>query len=212
MSNAITVKGAYEAIPMHMPADGSRASILSELVRAVCGIESVFSDHQKGCKDSCYKDKNITDMCRLCRNRMETVMASLLKPDSFIWEVWKEQELVGIIRFSDVRKGEDAKAHYVFTDADLRGKTGVMRSIIEWAFNDHEETGWKALKRLTIEVPDFAYALARHASKKLGFGGPFTWTLPSGGPTVEVEGVKRGAVLWHGQPRDLLLLGLLNPN
>lgn len=84
--------------------------------------------------------------------------------------------------------------------------------MIAWAFEDHPENNWRALQRITIEVPDFAFALARHASRKLGFGGPFEWKLPKGGPVMQVEGVKPKSVLWRGERRDLLLLGLPNPN
>lgn len=202
------VASVYEAFPMTVTQE--RSEILSKVMRGICGVESVFSDYQRVCEEKCYVGKPVDEMCELCAGRMTMVANSLLRPDALVWEVWKDGTLSGVIRFSGVRRGEDATAHYVFLDSDLRGKTGVMRSVIEWAFADHPESNWIALRRLTIEVPDFAYALARHASRKLGFGGPFTWKLPEGGPNVQVEGVRQAAVPWRGERRDLLILGLMN--
>jgi hypothetical protein len=139
---------------------------------------------------------------------MALVAKTLTAPDSIAWEVWDTSgevpEVVGIIYVTDVVLGEDATGHYVFFDRDLRGKTGVLREVIEWLFSDHEESGWVALRRLTIEVPEFAHALARHAQRKLGFGGPFN------ADGIHVEGVKRKRIPWRGARKDLYILGLEN--
>lgn len=206
------VESAYEAVPMS--AAPGREMIVSKIIRKTCDVESVFNDYTAACEEKCYVEKARGEMCDACGRRFDLVLASLLRPDAFIWEVWKDTpempELVGIIRFGSVRPGEDATGHYVFFDGDLRGKTSVLRSVIAWAFSDHPEMNWRALRRLTIEIPDFAYALARHASRKLGFGGPFRYKLRAGGPGMQVEGVKPGAILWRGERRDVLVLGLTN--
>jgi hypothetical protein len=110
-----------------MPLDGSRAAILSEIIRSVCDADTAFSDYQEACEERCFKEKDRREMCEACGLRFDLVIKSLLKPDTFVWEVWKDSEdgpvLAGIMRFSDVRIGEDAKAHYSFFDSDLRGKT-----------------------------------------------------------------------------------------
>jgi hypothetical protein len=132
-----------------------------------------------------------------------------------VWEVWSTGEsvdLVGILYITDVVVGCDAKAHYAFFDNDLWGKTDLIQSIIDWLFEDHPE--WVALSRLTIEIPDFAFALAAHASKKLGFGGDNEYTARKKNGkksrTIPVEGVKRKSLLWRDMHRDVLVLGLLN--
>jgi hypothetical protein len=207
-----TTEVTYEAIPMQQPPDGSRALILSEILRKACKVETAFTGAEAACDADCL-EKDVAEMCPACLGRMQRVSAALLKPDAVVWEVWRENAdgtaCVGIIRFSEVRAGEDAKAHYVFFDGNLRGKTEVMKSVIAWAFGERE--GWLPLRRLSIEIPDYAFALARHASRKLGFSGPFRWKLPKGGLALQVEGVKRGAVTWRGQRHDLLMLGLVNP-
>lgn len=205
------VGSSYEAVPMTQPPDGSRAEIISQVMRKVCAVETVWGEGQEACEERCYEEKPVPEMCEACANRLRIVAATLVKPDAFVWEVWKDGEtLAGIIRFANVRVGEDAISHYVFFDKDLRGKTAVMKSVIEWAFEDHPELNWHALRRLTVEIPDFAFALARHASQKLGFGGPFKWRMREGGPTLMVEGVKPEAVVWQGKRRDVLVMGLKN--
>lgn len=142
-----------------------------------------------------------------------TVASFLTKPDSVVWEVWRTEhslpvDVVGILYLTRVRWGQEAVAHYVFFDGDLRGKTSIINEIIGWCFEDHPERNWKALNRLTVEIPDVWYALAKHAHFKLGFGGKFRHRI--GNRTLEVEGIKRGAVLWRGEMRDVLILGLIN--
>lgn len=198
----------YELLPLvDSPA---RAAILEEMVRKVCAFDTAFSDFQDACEEQCFRTKSVTTLCPECAYRFAVVAASLAT--GLNWEVWKTSaegtQLVGIIRLSNIRPGVDALGHYVFFDHDLRGKTGVIKEFIDWCFSPHE--GWSPLRRMSIEVPDFAFSLVRHATKKLGFGGEFKYTLQ--GKTVPVEGVRREAILWRGVWRDLLYLGLQNPN
>ena len=174
----------------------ARADIISYIMRAMLKFETMFSDYQKEEE-----------------TKLAAIASALTKPDSLTWEVWRAEDgqvvdVVGILHLSEIRNGHDAVAHYVFFDGDLRGKTDLIEKVLDWAFTDHDD--WPALQRLTIEIPDFAFALARHAQKKLGFGGPFKHRV--GGKTVNVEGVKRGALMWRGEPRDLLIMGKLNVN
>ena len=182
----------YQAIRM-IP-NPARSEIISHIMRSMLRFETMFTDYQK-------EDET----------RLAAVATSLMKPDSLTWEVWRTEDgqvvdVVGILHLSDIRNGHDAVAHYVFFDGDLRGKTDLIAKVLDWTFTDHKD--WPALQRLTIEIPDFAFALARHAQKKLGFGGPFKHRI--GGKTVQVEGVKRGALHWRGEPRDLLILWKMN--
>lgn len=184
----------YQAIRM-IP-HPERAEIISSIMREMLRFETMFTDYQKNEE-----------------TRLQAIAASLTKPDSLTWEVWRYEDgevvdVVGIFHLSEIRPGHDAVAHYVFFDGNLRGKTELIKKMLDWSFRDHED--WDALRRLTIEIPDYAFALARHAQHKLGFGGPFKHRI--GGKTVKVEGVKQGALRWRGESRDLLIMGKLNVN
>ena len=134
----------------------------------------------------------------------------LANPYSRSWEVWgSESNPVGLLYITNVIPGGDALAHYFFFDGDLRGKTALIEEMIGWVFADHPEDNWIALRRLTIEVPTYAFALARHASRYLSFGGAYTYAQK--GVHISVEGVRRNALLWRGAPRDILILGRLAP-
>lgn len=143
--------------------------------------------------------------------RQSHVASMLGRPDTLVWEVWKfgeEPELTGVIYFTRIVPGADAIGHYIFFDETLGAdKTRLMRDVMDWVFQEHEDLGWEALNRLTVEVPDYAFILARHASEKLGFGGPFEYH-PKGRDPIAVEGVKRDAVFWDGGWHDKMILGL----
>jgi RimJ/RimL family protein N-acetyltransferase len=194
----------YEVIPfLDIP---GREKVIEEIVRKTCSFDTAFSDYQATCADNCVSNSALADFCELCKVRAAVVAVALTK--GLTWEVWGDEGVVGIIRLSDIRPGEDALGHYIFFDRKLNGKTEVVQAIINWAFEEHE--GWTPLHRLTVQVPDFAFALARHATKKLGFGGPFDFEMK--GRTIPVEGVKREGIMWRGTRRDLLTLGLVNPS
>ncbi len=170
-----------------------RADIIDRIMHELTRFDTIFTDYQSG------------------DGRLWAVANVLNKPNSFVWEVWRYEDsvpvdVVGILYLTDINVGQDAVAHYVFFDGDLRSKTQLMNKMLDWIFSDHE--GWPALQRVTAEIPDFAFALARFAQKYLGFSGPFKHKVA--GKTVMVEGVKQDAVLWRGKPRDLLILGKLN--
>lgn len=192
-----------------------RAKTISRILRGVASHESLFTDYERVCDARCFA-------CPRCLARLARVTAMLTAPDARVWEVWRTDspdesglDVVGILYVTDLVYGSDAACHYVFFDDDLRGKTPLLEAMIQWLFSDHEDASgvlaWRALRRLTISVPDYAYALALHASRKLGFGGPFEYEIARGGRprTIPVEGVKRRALRWRGQDRDLLLLGRL---
>lgn len=203
---------SYEAIPFH--ATPARAGVVSEILRKISEHETVFSAYAARCvseRDTPCQTLSLEEMCPRCQSRMATVSRALTAPDARVWEVWEHtpdaSRLVGVIHFSSVNPGIDATGHYVFFDEDLQSKNGVLREVLGWAFEDHPEAGWAALARLTIEIPSHAYILARHAQKRLGFGGPFSHRLENG-KKLSVEGVKRSAVPWREGRSDLLILGV----
>lgn len=179
----------YIAIPF--VAAPQRALIVSKILNETIKLESVFTDYIKG-----------------DQTRKASVAKALTAPDTHTWEVWKMHnglpvDIVGIIYLTRIRYKQDAVAHYVFFDHDLMGKTPLMMTMIDWLFEEGEV--WGPLQRLTLEIPDFAYALAMHAQKRLGFGGKYRHKI--GNKTLHVEGVKEKALMWRGELRDVLILG-----
>ena len=195
----------YEIIPMRDVPE--RAEILKTIVRKTCGFDTAFSNFQSVCEENCLESGDFDNLCETCWLRTQIVVLAF--STGITWEVWSDEgEVVGIIRLSDIKPGQSAQGHYLFFDRNLSSKTSCIKALIDWSFTDHE--GWTALQRLTIEIPDFAFALARHATKKLGFGGPFEYSL--NGKKIPVEGVTQRGIFWRGHYRDMLTLGLLNPN
>lgn len=136
-----------------------------------------------------------TDYMRDTPAARQAVVSTLSKPDTLLWEVNKvaksapELDLVGILRLSEVVPGCSAKAHYFFFDRRLRDKTALLQAWKRWAFEEAR------LHRVTIEVPDFAKALASHAERHLGF---------------VREGTMRQAIRWHDAWHDVHVLGCVN--
>ena len=178
--------------------------LLSTIIRH----ESFFTDYTKACDEGCGE-------CSRCLQTKAIVNSNLIDSRSMHWEVWSKDpdsgdllDFVGILRLSNISPGCDATAHYFFFDGKLRDKTPLLRAWAQWAFNDH--TNWSGLKRVTIEVPSHAFALARHANKKLKFGGPFEYRFK--GSKIPVEGVRQKSVLKDGVWQDSLIMGRLKSN
>lgn len=190
----------YEAIPL--TATPERAEIVSKILRQSAAHDTIFTDYQRACEDKCFD-------CDRCLTAIRTVARRLSNPNAMAWEVWKlgEVDLVGILYVTRVNPGVDAEAHYVFFDGKLADKTELIERVINWTFSEHGDW-WEPLQRLTVKVPEFAFALARHAHKRLGFGGPIEYE--HGDTTIEIEGRKRNAGRWRGDPVDKLILGRLN--
>ena len=194
----------YDILPFDPSPE--RAQIVSDLMRRIAAHETFFSDFHGACEDDCVaQEKPLVEMCSVCKGRMQMIASVLTEATSRSWEVWGTNgtnvpEPVGFVTFTDVAPPLDAKAHYIFFDSKLSDKLPILEELMHLMFED--------VQRLTIEVPRPFAALARHASRKLGFGGPFKTSL-KGDTTLHVEGVKRNAVKWRGQDVDLLVLGRL---
>jgi hypothetical protein len=206
MDLAVTAQRVYMATPFNPQPE--RQEVVSALISNLARFESIFSDYQKGCDDQCGE-------CRPCLRAKLIITYMLSKPDTKAWEVWEVDgdtklplDLVGILYLTEIHAGCDAIAHYIFFDERLKDKTKLIQEVINWTFTDHPEMSWRALHRLTVQIPTHAFALVRHAQRFLGFGGDFTYKL--GNKKVEIEGVKREAIRWRGEDVDVLLLGLLN--
>lgn len=209
----------YEAYPFNFntltvqvlqnhPLRDAKIAQFHELLSHIIRHESFFTDYTRACDEGCGE-------CNSCVAAKQSVIANLIDPKTIHWQVWSKNpetseilDFVGILRLSNISPGCDATAHYFFFDGKLRDKTPLLKAWSRWTFSDHDN--WKGLKRVTIEIPAHAFALARHANKKLGFGGPFDYRLK--GSRIRVEGVKRDAVLKDGVWQDSLILGRLHNN
>ena len=177
-----------------------------KLISTVVKHESYLTGYRSGCGSGC-------GICDDCLEVRRIVTANLTDPKAVAWEVWERDDdtgelldFVGILRLSQFTIGCDATAQYYFFDGKLRDKTALLKAWVRWLFDDHPE--WLGLHRVSVEIPAHAFALARHASKHLGFGGPFKYRANN--VTIPVEGVKRDAILWRGNWHDILLLGKVN--
>lgn len=182
----------------------ARADVVARIVRETASFETAHSGYSKACekvREGC--------LCDDCQHCMSAVSATLSAPDARVWEVWDDSQVIGIIYLTDILHGYDATAHYVFFDGKLRDKNEIMESMIEWMFEDHIEANWLALRRISVAIPSVFFALAQHASKHLGFGGPFSFEAR--GKSLPIEGIKKSAILWRNNPCDLLLMGRVNP-
>lgn len=199
--------GGFVAKPLRLdPVDGSPEAKAHAIWKShlmlgrLAAHQHYFTDYSRGCAGECGGFcKDLAVGCKMVKHR---VAAALLAKDAFVWEVWRNSvDFCGILRVSDVEPGCDAKAHYCFFDGRLKDKTPLLKAWRDWGFSSRP--GWPALHRVTLEIPEDAFALAKHAVKHLGFGGGYTYRgLP-------VEGVRRAAKWINGRPLDLIILGYM---
>jgi hypothetical protein len=185
----------FVAIPFK-PAP-ERAAIVSHMMRSLCGFETIFSDYNRACEKRCFE-------CDECLRALVAASAVLADPRALIFEVWdtsdEEQALpAGMVLFIETVPGIELEGHYAFFDGQLKNKTAFLNELVEHVI---EQTG---VRRLVVHVPDYAFALARHAHKHLGFGGDFVYR-DTRGRAVDVEGVRKGVIRWRGQWRSILQL------
>ena len=158
-----------------------------------------FTDYTRGCTGQC--EGFCRDLAAGCKTVKHRIAAALLAKDALVWEVWRQTpkiDFCGILRLSEVEPGCTAKAHYMFFDGHLKDKTPILQAWKEFAFTKMQ------LRRVTVEVPSNAFALAKHAVKYLGFGGGYEYR------NLPVEGVIRQAKVLDGKPLDLIILGCVN--
>ncbi len=189
----------------------SEAIYKAHLVLRRCAAhEGFFSDYIRGCDGEC--EGFCKDLSPNCERVKNVVAYTLAKADTLNWEVWRKPtddaaiDFAGILRLERITVGCDANAHYFFFDGKLRDKTELLKAWNDWVFAEHD--GWLPLHRVTIEVPTYAFALARHAAKELGFGGPYEYVRKS--IKLPIEGVRKEAMRWRGNWHDLLIMGKTN--
>lgn len=206
--------GLFQATPLEVWSNPTKLTyILDRLVEH----ETEWSDFQKA--------------------RREIAAARLAEawtaPDrTRILEVWRlpdsdggTYQLVGLIAFTEIVVGLQASLHPVFFDGKLRnalGKRDLLLRSMDWAFATFQ------LHRLSMELPDSAFALVDFARKKLGFrfegegrtikvrraqdyGHLKRRSWQSVTPTAsqaEMGSRRHQALLKHGQWHDILLLSV----
>lgn len=184
------------------PADSSPAAIAHAawkshlLLSRLAAHKHYFTDYTRGCAGECSAFcKDLVPGCRIVKHR---VAAALLEKNALVWEVWRGPENVdfcGILRLSEVEPGCNAKAHFMFFDRKLKDKVPLLQAWKAWVLQN------LGLRRVTIEVPSNAFALAKTAVRYLGFGGRYDYNgLP-------VEGVMAGAKMLDGEELDIMILG-----
>lgn len=162
------------------------------------------------------------------RGRREAAIRLLSSPGTIVFEVWalgqdwsQGAQPAGIIVFTDIIPGVDAKCHFLFFDGKLRSKTPLLRNMMSWAFNVLR------VHRLSAEIPDYAFALVKYIRQELGFRFEAEGrTLRQRDERTHTEGRPRWVdmtltgwqagwgsrryqvVRWKGDWHDLLLLGL----
>ena len=148
--------------------------------------ENGLNGWEVGCEDGCGE-------CGKCERPKMRIVANLTAPSTLLWEVLSVDpiDLAGILALTEVDPGRDASINYFFFDGRLSNKN---EALLHWF--DEVQRQFR-LNRLTLKLPEYAFAALRHA-QKLGFGGPFTHA------GFSVEGVQRRA-LKSGS--DIILLG-----
>lgn len=134
-------------------------------------------------------DAFFSDYCASDVERATAILSDLAAPNTLCWSIRREGEvaLCGILRLTQVRPLEDAKAHFVFFD----GLVGSRRMALMAAMIDEVLYGSLQLHRLTAEIPAHMAGLERIALR-LGF---------------EREGIRREAMMYDGKWQHMYLLG-----
>lgn len=127
-----------------------------------------------------------------------------------LWEVWRGDELTGIILLNQLTLGRDGTAHFVFFDHKLADKRALCLSGLAWGFDKLD------LQVIRTEVPTYARALAHWARHKLGFkweaeGRQLTWpddARPLTAREAELGSRRYRTMKYNGEWVDTLLLSL----
>ena len=124
-----------------------------------------------------------------------------------LWEVWRGNELTGILLVNELVPFLDARCHFLFFDAKLADKHQLCLNAMAWLYEK------VPLETLRVVIPTYARALLKFA-RKLGFryeaeDRPFSW--PQDGRRLTADEARLGsrkhhATLYAGEWHDELLL------
>lgn len=142
--------------------------------------------------------------------RRMLVLARLSNPESRSWEVYRGDELVGLLHADNIVAKQDASCHFVFFDHVLVDKRQLCLNTMDWLFEHY------SLRMLRVEIPTYAAKLLGFLRKALGFrfeaeGRAFSWpanATPLTADEAKLGSRKHAAILHGGVLHDLLLLSI----
>jgi hypothetical protein len=134
----------------------------------------------------------------------------LMDPQNIVYEVWKDEQSVGVILLTRVVPRVDALLYWVFTDRDLVGKRKLLRNFISFCFGD------LGFHRLSMELPEGSRS-ERFSRRVLSFllegeSRPRNPEVPKclTDDWVARQGSRRQDAAWDGERWvDIVLLRLL---
>lgn len=122
----------------------------------------------------------------LTKGDLENFIRYITSQDTLWLEIWKGDNLVGIITCEGMHRIIDIEAHVLFLDREVANKAGVCKEVVKWLFDNF------ALQRITVEVPRLYFATIRLV-EQIGF---------------RYEGTKRDAILIGGKWENVKTFGL----
>src|SRR5207249_11699877 len=84
-------------------------------------------------------------------------------PESRSWEVYRGDQLVGILHADEIVPKQDCKCHFVFFDHVLVDKRQLCLNTMAWLFEHYD------LQVLRVDIPTYAAKLLGFLRKALGF-------------------------------------------
>lgn len=126
-----------------------------------------------------------------------------------IWEVWRADEIVGILLLNELQPFVSARAHMLFFDSKLGDKRALCLQLMAHAFESIP------LETLRVELPTYARALLKFI-RQLGFryeGEQRSFSWPTNAEPLSADVAKLGsrkhrAILYKGEWQDALLLSV----
>lgn len=123
--------------------------------------------------------------------------------DGMVWDVWHGDAICGIFILNRVQPGQDAYAHFLFFDHELRNKRELCRVMMRQGFAD------KALNlhALRVEIPAHMGSFTGFLRKALGF--KFEAERRLSDPALAKKASQRhDARLYLGKWENVLLLSI----
>lgn len=96
-------------------------------------------------------------------DREKILFGLVSNPLNLAWEVWREDQLVGVILLTDISPLVDARLHFAFFDHKLVSKTTLLNRFLAYCFHDLR------FQRISVQVPEFFGTLLSYYQKKLKF-------------------------------------------
>lgn len=141
-------------------------------------------------------------------HRRSLVLRRFADLDTKSWEVYRGEELVGILQADEIVPRTDCRAHFLFFDHQLHDKRALCLNTMEWLYLNFQ------LHTIRLEIPTYAAKLIGFTRKALGFrfeaeGRAFSWpssAAPLAADVAKLGSRKHHAIFHQGEWHDLLLL------